>query len=179
MTADGGAGAAMSTFIEVIAWLLISYAALPILITVLDLATGLQVKRMRHGRARTMGEMWPDVRVFVPILAIGIAMLAHQWNFGTARWWLVQSPLIAVGAMYFAAWIKSRMVNRPARPAAESNLRDSLVILAIGVSLVALVSKIDTVGRLANIPEFAIGALSLATWIKSRRQHPPGNPAAR
>ena len=90
------------------------------------------------------------------------------------------APLIAVGAMYFAAWIKSRMVNRPARPAAESNLRDSLVILAIGVSLVALVSKIDTVGRwMANIPEFAIGALSLATWIKSRRQHPPGNPAAR
>ncbi len=60
----------MSTFIEIIAWLFIAYAALPLMITLLDLATGLQVKRMRHGRARTMGEAWPDVRIFVPILAI-------------------------------------------------------------------------------------------------------------
>ncbi len=169
----------MSTFIEIIAWLFIAYAALPLMITLLDLATGLQVKRMRHGRARTMGEAWPDVRIFVPILAIGIALLAHQWNIGTARWWLVQSPLIAVGAWYFAAWIKSRMAHGPAIPAAESDLRDSLVILATGVSLVALVSKTDATGRwLANIPVFAIGAMSLATWIKSRRQHPPGKAAA-
>src|SRR5258708_24442271 len=137
----------MSTFIEIIGGLCIALAALPLMNTLLAVATGLQVKRMRHGRARTMGEAWPDVRIFVPILAIGIALLAHQWNIGTARWWLVQSPLIAVGAWYFATWIKSRMAHGPAIPAAESDLRDSLAILATGVALVELVSKTESSAR--------------------------------
>src|SRR5258708_31260321 len=164
----------MYTLIEVNAWLFIGYAAVPLVITLLELATGLQVKKMRHGRARTMGETWPDVRVFVPILAIGIALLAHQWNVGTARWWLAQSPLIAVGTLYFAAWIKSRIVHGPAIPAADSDYRDSLAILATGGALVALVSKTDTLERwLTTIPDFAVGACDLAHHTTSPGQHPP------
>jgi hypothetical protein len=82
----------MSTFVEVTAWVIIGFAALPLVSSLLDLAAGLQVKEMRHGRAKTMGEEWPEVRPFLPVLALGVSLLAVQWKTGATRWWLAQIP---------------------------------------------------------------------------------------
>jgi len=109
----------MSTFIEVVAWVIIGYAALPLAITLLDFATGLQVKDMRHGRAKTMSEEWPDLRLFLPVLAVGVSLLALQWNTDTAKWWLAHIPLFAVVVVHLASWIRSRVIRGPGKPSAE------------------------------------------------------------
>jgi hypothetical protein len=169
----------MSTFIEVVAWVIIGYAALPLAITLLDLATGLQVKDMRHGRAKTMSEEWPDLRPFLPVLAVGVSLLALQWNPDTARWWLAQSPLFAIGALYLAAWLRSCVRRGPGMLADKSDLSSSLVVVAIGVSLLALQWNTDTAKWwLAHIPIFAVVVVYLASWIRSRVIRGPGKPSA-
>lgn len=46
----------MSVFIGVLGWIIIAYAALPIVIILIDLEAGLHAGKQRHGRATTMGE---------------------------------------------------------------------------------------------------------------------------
>jgi len=47
----------MSVFIEVVAWIMIAWGAVPIVITLVYVEAGLHAGRQRHGRATTMGEV--------------------------------------------------------------------------------------------------------------------------
>lgn len=81
----------MSVFIEVLAWIIIAYAAVPIVITLVYLEAGRHAGKQRHGRAMTMGEAWPDLRTFLPCVVAGVSLLGNQWNTDTAGWWLAQT----------------------------------------------------------------------------------------
>jgi hypothetical protein len=169
----------MSTFAEVLAWIFIGCASLPLILTLITLATGLQAPKMRHGRATTMSEAWPDISPFLPVLAIGISLLAHQWNPHAVKWWLAQLPLFALAVFSLGAGIRSWIRHEPGWLVAGPDIRSGLVALAFGASLLSVQWTPDTVSSwLAQIPLFVVVLAQLASWLRSRIKRSPGKPTA-
>ncbi|HEX4659892.1 MAG TPA: hypothetical protein VH307_21105 [Streptosporangiaceae bacterium] len=169
----------MSVFIEVVAWIIITFAAVPIVITLVYLEAGLHARKQRHGRATTIGEAWPDIRNFLPCVAIGVSLLGHQWRTDTAGWWLAQIPLFAFVTLYLAAWIRSLLTGRPGTSAADREIRGYLLAFAAVTPLLTYQWIADTAGWwLMDIPVLAAGAVSLEAGIRYLMRRKPGGPTA-
>jgi hypothetical protein len=52
----------MSVFIEVLAWIVIAYATVAIVVTLLPEGAGRHTRNQRQGRAVTLADVWPDLR---------------------------------------------------------------------------------------------------------------------
>ncbi len=169
----------MSVFIEVVAWIIIAYAAVPIVITLVYLEAGMHAGRQRHGRATTMGEAWPDIRAFLPCVAIGVSLLGHQWSTDTAGWWLAQIPLFATVTLYLAAWIRSLLTGRPGTSAADREIRGYLLAFAAVTPLLTYQWKGDSAGWwLMHVPVLVAGAVYLEVGIRYLISRKSGGPTA-
>jgi hypothetical protein len=169
----------MSVFIEVLAWVFIAYAAVPIVITLSYLEAGLHARKQRHGRATTIGEAWPDIRAFLPCVAIGVSLLGHQWSPDTAGWWLAQIPLFATMTLYLAAWIRSLLAGRPGTSAADRETRGYLLVFAGITPLLTYQWEGGTAGWwLMHIPILAAGAVYLEAGLRYLIRHKSGGPTA-
>ena len=109
----------MSVFIGVVAWMIIAFVAMPIVITLVYLEAGLHAGKQRHGRAVTMGEAWPDIRSFLPCVAIGVSLLGRQWSTDTAGWWLMHIPVLAAWAVLLEVGIRYLIRRKSGGPTAE------------------------------------------------------------
>jgi hypothetical protein len=169
----------VSLFIEVVAWVIIAFAAVPILITLVYLEAGLHAGKQRHGRATTMSEAWPDIRAFLPCVAIGVSLLGRQWSTDTAWWWLAQLPLLAAVTVYLAAWIRSLLAGRPGTSEADREIRGYLVAFAAVTPLLTYHWKADTAGWwLMHLPAVAAGAVCLEACLRYLIRRKPGGPTA-
>jgi hypothetical protein len=169
----------MSVFIEVLAWVFIAYAAVPIVIRLIDLEAGLHAGKQRHGRATTIGEAWPDLRTFLPCVAIGVSLLGHQWGADTAGWWLAQIPLFATMTLYLVAWIRSLLAGRPGTSAADREIRGYLLAFGGITPLLTYQWNGGTPGWwLMHIPVFAAGAVCLEAGLRYLIGHRSGGPTA-
>jgi hypothetical protein len=169
----------VSVFIEVVAWIIIAYAAVPIVITLVYLEASLHAGKQRHGRATTIGEAWPDIRVFLPCVAIGVSLLGRQWSTDTAGWWLAQTPLFAAVTAYLAAWIRSLLTGRPGTSAADREIRGYLLAFAAITPLLTYQWKGDTAGWwLMHVPVLAAGAVSLEAGLRYLIRRKSGGPTA-
>src|ERR1700729_411047 len=108
----------MSVFIEVLAWIVIVFGAVPIMITLISLEARRHVRNHRHGRVMPIAEAWSDLRDFLPYVVIGVSLLGYRWPPGTPGWLIPQAPLLAVMALYLGTWIWSRTQGTPATPEA-------------------------------------------------------------
>ena len=169
----------MSVFIEVVAWVLIALGAVPIVIILVCLEAGLHAGRQRHGRAMTIGEAWPDIRVFLPFVVIGVSLLGHGWSTDTAGWWLAQIPLFAAVAWYLVAWIRSLLAGRPGTSAADREIRGYLLACGGVTPLLTYHWKADTPGWwLVHVPVLAAGAVCCEAGIRYLISRKSGGPTA-
>jgi hypothetical protein len=169
----------MSVFIEVLGWIIIAFAAVPIVIILIDLEAGLHAGKQRHGRATTIGETWPDIRGFLPCVAIGVSLLGHEWSTDTAGWWLTQMPLLATTTLYVAAWIRSLLTGRPGTAEADREIRGYLLAFAAVIPLLTYHWKSGTPGWwLMHIPVIAAGAVTLEAGIRYLMRRRSGGPTA-
>jgi hypothetical protein len=169
----------MSVFIEVLAWVMIAYATVPIALTLVNLEAGLHAGKQRHGRATTIGEAWPDLRVFLPCAAIGVSLLGHQWGAGTARRWLAQIPLFATMTVYLAAWARSLLAGGAGTSAADREIRLYLLAFAGITPLLTYQWKGDTAGWwVMHIPVLAAGAVYLEAGVRYLIRPKSGGPTA-
>jgi hypothetical protein len=169
----------MSVFIEVTAWIIIACGAVPIVITLIYLEAGLHARKQRHGRATTLGEAWPDVRAFLPCVAIGVSLLGRQWSTDSPGWWLAQIPLLATTTLYLAAWIRSLLTGRPGTPAAEREIRGYLPAFAAVTPLLTYHWKADTAGWwLMHLPVLAAGGVYFEVGIRYLIRRKSGGPTA-
>jgi len=169
----------VSLFIEVMAWIVIAYAAVPTVLTLLDLAAGLYAGKQRHGRAKTLGDAWPDLRAFLPCAPIGVSLLGHQLSTDTAGWWLTQIPLLATTILYLSAWIRPRLAGRPGTPAADREIRTYLVAFAATTSLLTYEWQAGTAGWwLMHIPVFAASVVCLEAAIRYLTRRKSDRPTA-
>jgi hypothetical protein len=169
----------MSVFIEVLGWIIIACAAVPIVIILISLEAGLHAGKQRHGRATTMGEAWPDLRTFLPCVVIGISLLGHQLSTDTAGWWLTQIPLLATTTLYFAAWIQSLRAGRPGTAEADREIRGYLLAFGAIIPLLTYQWKTGTDGWwLMHIPVLAAGAVTLEAVIRYLIRRKSGGPTA-
>jgi hypothetical protein len=118
------AGAAMSVFIEILAWIVIISGAVAVVVTLVRLEAGRHARNHRHGRAMPIAEAWSDLRAFLPLVAIGVSLLGQGWQPGTPGWWLPQVPLLAATTLYLGTWIWSRTRGTPGTPEAERERRN-------------------------------------------------------
>jgi hypothetical protein len=150
----------MSVFIEILAWIVIASGAVPVVVTLLSLEAGRHARNQWHGRAMPFAEAWPDLRDFLPLIAIGASLLGHGWQPGTPGWWLPQVPLLATMTMYLGTWIWSRTRGTPGTPEAERERRNYLLAFAATIPLVTYQWKADTAGWwLIHIPVLAAGVV--------------------
>ena len=169
----------MAVFIEVVAWVIIAFGAVPIVLTLVDLEAGLHAGKQRHGRATTVGEVWPDIRGFLPCVAIGVSLLGHQWRTDTAGWWMVQIPLFSFVTLYLAAWIRSLLTGRPGTSAADREIRGYLLAFAGVIPLLTYQWKAGTAGWwLIHVPALAAGAVCLEAGIRYLNRRKSGGPTA-
>lgn len=167
----------MSVSIEVVAWVIIAFAAVPIVLMLVDLEAGLHAGKQRHGRATTMGELWPDIRGFLPCVAIGVSLLGHQWSTDTAGWRLAQIPLLAFVTLCLAAWIRSLLAGRPGTGEADREIRGYLLAFSAVSPLLTYHWKSGTPGWwLMHIPVLAAGAVCLEAGIRYLRSRKSGGP---
>jgi hypothetical protein len=154
------AGAAMSVFIEVLAWIVIAFGAVAVVVTLISLEAGRHARNQRHGRAVPFAEAWSDLRAFLPLVAIGVSLLGNRWQPGTPGWWLPQVPLLATMTLYLGTWIWSRTRGTPATPEADRERRNFLLAFAATIPLVTYDWKADTAGWwLMHIPILAAGVV--------------------
>jgi hypothetical protein len=169
----------MSVFIEVLAWVILIYAAVPIVITLIYLEAGRHAGKQRHGRATTMGDAWPDIRAFLPCVAVGVSLLGHQWSPDTAGWRLAQIPLFAAMTLYLAAWIRSLLAGRPGTSAADREIRGYLLVFAAIIPLLTYQWKGGTAGWwLMYVPVLVAGTVYLEAGIRYLVRRKPSGPTA-
>jgi hypothetical protein len=169
----------MSVFIEVLGWIVVAFGAVPIVLTLVDLEAGMHAGKQRHGRATTLGEVWPDIRGFLPCVAIGASLLGHQWGTATAGWWLAQSPLFACVALYLAAWMRSLLTGGPGTAEVDREIRGYLLAFASVFPLITYHWKGGTPGWwLMHIPVIAAGAVTLEAVITYLMSRKSGGPTA-
>jgi hypothetical protein len=169
----------MSILIEVLAWFAIAFGTLPVVLRLIDLEAGRSAAKHRHGRPVTFAEVWPDIRYFLPFLAVGLSLLGHQWNTDTAGWWLAQLPLLAATAVYFIAWLGSRVTGRPSRVASDREIRAYLLVFGSVTPLLSYPWPTGTPGWwLMHVPLFAAGAVYLEAAVRYLARHRPGRPQA-
>ena len=172
----------MSVFIEVLAWIVIAFGAVPIALTLLSLEAGRHARNQRHGRSTPIAEVWPDLRAFLPYVAIGVSLLGHQWQPGTPGWWLPQVPLLATMTLYLGTWVWSRTRGTPATPEADRETRNYLLGFAGITPLVTYQWKADTAGWwLMHIPVLAAGVVcaeaGLQYLIRRKSRGPTAEPS--
>jgi hypothetical protein len=169
----------MSVFIEVLAWILIAYATVAIVVTLLPGGAGRHARDQRHSRGTSLREVWPDLRTFLPALAIGLSLLGHQRPPGTPGWWLPQVPLFAAMTVYLGAWIWSRTRGAPRTPEAERQTRNYLLAFAATTPLVAIGWKADpATWWVIHIPLVAAGVVFLEAGLMYLRRRKSGGPTA-
>jgi hypothetical protein len=169
----------MSVFVEVLAWVILVYAAVPIVIILINLEAGRHAGKQRHGRATTMREVWPDLRIFLPCVAIGVSLLGRQWGTGTAGWWLAQIPLFAAMTLYLVAWIRSLLAGRPGTSPTDREIRGYLLVFAAIIPLLTYQWKGGTAGWwVMHIPVAVVAAVYLEAGIRFVIRHRPSGPTA-
>jgi hypothetical protein len=169
----------MSVFIGVLAWIVIAFGAVPIVLALLSLEAGRHARNQRHGRATPIAEVWADLRTFLPYVAIGVSLLGHQRQPGTPGWWLPQVPLLATVALYLGTWIWSRTRGTPATPEADRKTRNWLLGFAGILPLVTYQWKADTAGWwLMHIPVVAAGVVCAEAGLQYLIRRKPGGPTA-
>ncbi len=172
----------MSVFIGVLAWIVIAFGAVPTALTLLSLEAGRHARNQRHGRSTPIAEVWPDLRAFLPYVAIGVSLLGHQWQPGTPGWWLPQVPLLATMTLYLGTWVWSRTRGTPATPEADRETRNYLLGFAGITPLVTYQWKADTAGWwLMHIPVLAAGVVcaeaGLQYLIRRKSRGPTAEPS--
>jgi hypothetical protein len=169
----------MSLFIGVLAWIVIAIGAVPIVLMLLSLEAGRHARNQRHGRATPIGEVWAELRDFLPNVAIGVSLLGHQWQPGTPGWWLPQVPLLATTTLYLGTWIWSRTRGTLATPEADRERRNYLIGFAGITPLVTYQWKTDTAGWwLMHLPVLAAGVVCAEAGLQYLMRRKSGGPTA-
>ena len=65
----------MSVFIEILAWVLIAFGGVAVVVTLISLEAARHGRNHRHGRAMPIAEAWSDLRAFLPLVVIGVSLL--------------------------------------------------------------------------------------------------------
>lgn len=151
----------MSVFIEILAWIVIAFGAVPVVVTLIRLEGGRHARNQRHGRAVPFAEAWSDLRAFLPLVVIGVSLLGYRWPPGTPGWWLPQVPLLATTTLYLGTWIWSRTRGMPGTPGAERERRNYLLAFAATILLVTYDWKTDTAAGwwLMHVPILVAGVV--------------------
>ena len=119
-----------------------------VVVTLVRLEAGRHARNHRHGRAMPVAEAWSDLRAFLPLVAIGVALLGNRWQPGTpetererrnyllafaatiplltydwkadtAGWWLMHIPVLAAGVVCGEAVLQYLMRRKSGGSTAE------------------------------------------------------------
>jgi len=164
----------VSVLLELLGWVIIAFGAAAVVLTLVDWA----VAQRSPDRAMTLAEAWPDMRPFLPCLAVGLSLLGQHRQHGTAGWWLTQAPLFAAITAHLGAWAWSRLRCGVGSYDAEREFRGYLLVFAFTASALTYGWKSGTVGWwLMLIPLFAAAGVYLEVGIRyvarRRSEAPP------
>jgi hypothetical protein len=165
----------VSVFLELLGWVIIAFGAAAVVLTLADWAVA---QRSPDRDDLTLAEAWPDMRPFLPCLAIGLSLLGQHRPHGTAGWWLTQAPLFAVITAHLAVWAWSRLRRGVGGLETEREFRGYLLVFAFTASALTASWKSGTAGWwLMLLPLFAAAAVYLEVAVRyvARRksQAPP------